>query len=271
MPNSDNLQSQLAKEEAALAATTEQIEAAHRQIEALQARIADTEKQIAATENQIEELADHAAAIEKRIGLLREYMEMVEAAPEVPNAAPAAAKPAARSHPTPPPGAITYPTPPPGAVTYPTPPPGVEIADNNAEPLPSLGDPAPDDEIGDLSFVESFPETSADDTNPPQTARPDSFEDLDEEALTHELLPRTQTFEEELLLVMAFHRKAILPKEVGRIFRRLDYAPKQKATEAAIKAQVEATPHFIEYAKEGRIALTAEGREEAQRLLKQLL
>jgi hypothetical protein len=245
MPDSDNLQSQLAKEEASLAATTEQIEAAHRQIKALQARIADTEKQIASTEDQIEELADHAAAIEKRIGL----------------AAPVAAKPAAPSRPTPPPGAITYPTPPPGVVT----------ADNNTEPLPALGDPEPDDEIGDLAFVESMPGATADDTNPPVTARPDSIEALDEEALTHELLPRTQTFEEELLLVMAFHRKAILPKEVGRIFRRLDYAPKQKATEAAIKAQVEATPHFIEYAKEGRIALTPEGREEAQRLLEQLL
>jgi hypothetical protein len=261
MPDSDNLQSQLAKEEAALAATTEQIEAAHRQIKALEARIADTQSQIAATGRQIEELADHAAAIEKRIGLLREYMEMVETAPEAPNAAPVEPKPAAP----------TRPTPPPGAITYPTPPPGVEIDNNSAEPLPSLGDPEPEEEIGDLSFVESMPGATADDTNPPVTDRPDSFGELDEEALTHELLPRTQTFEEELLLVMAFHRKAILPKEVSRIFRRLDYAPKQKATEAAIKAQVEATPHFIEYAKEGRIALTTEGREEAQRLLKQLL
>lgn len=261
MQDSDNLKSQLAKEEAALAATSEQIEAAHRQIEALHARIADTQNQIAATENQIEELADHAATIEKRIQLLREYMEMVEEAPEAPNAAPAKPKPAAP----------TYPTPPPAAITYPTPPPGVEIANNDAEPLPSLGDPEPEDEIGDLAFVESMPGATADDTNPPVTARPGSIDALDEEALTHELLPRTQTFEEELLLVMAFHRKAILPKEVGRIFRRLDYAPKQKATEAAIKAQVEATPHFIEYAKEGRIALTAEGREEAQRLLEQLL
>ncbi|UCC83580.1 MAG: hypothetical protein JSW46_01200 [Gemmatimonadota bacterium] len=261
MRDSDNLQSQLAKEEAALAATTEEIEAAHRQIKALEARIAETQKQIAATESQIEELADHAATIEKRIELLREYMTMVEEAPEAPSAPRATPKPAAP----------TRPTPPPGAITYPTPPPGVEIANTDAEPLPSLGDPEPEDEIGDLAFVESMPGASADDTNPPVTARPDSFEELDEERLTHELLPRTQTFEEELLLVMAHHRKAIQPKEVSRIFRRLDYAPKQKATEAAIKAQVEATPHFIEYAKEGRIALTAEGREEARRLLEQLL
>jgi hypothetical protein len=251
MQDSDNLQNQLAKEEASLAATTEQIEAAHRQIKALHARIADTQSQIAATESQIEEFADHAATIEKRIELLREYMEMVKTAPEAPNTAPVAPASA--------------------APTYPTPPPAVEAASNNAEPLPSLGDPEPEDEIGDLAFVESMPGATADDTNPPVTARPGSIDALDEEALTHELLPRTQTFEEELLLVMAFHRKAVLPKEVGRIFRRLDYAPKQKATEAAIKAQVEAAPHFIEYAKEGRIALTPEGREEAQRLLEQLL
>ncbi|NIN71672.1 MAG: hypothetical protein GTO46_07025 [Gemmatimonadetes bacterium] len=261
MRDSDTLKSQLATEEASLAETTKQIEAAHRRIEALHARIAETQNQIAATERQIEELADHAATIEKRIELLREYMTMVAEAPEAPNAAPAAPAPAAP----------TRPTPPPGAITYPTPPPGVEIANTDAEPLPSLGDPEPEDEIGDLAFVESMPQASADDTNPPRTDKPDSFEDLDEETLTHELLPRTQTFEEELLLVMAFHRKAILPKDISRVFRRLDYAPKQKATEAAIKAQVEATPHFIEYAKEGRIALTAEGREEAQRLLQQLL
>ncbi len=250
MQDSDNLQSQLAKEEAALAATSEQIAAAHRQIEALHARIADTQSQIAATERHIEELADHAATIEKRIELLREYMSMVDAAGTAPNPAPVA--PAPRSQPAPPP-------------------PAAEVLGNDAEALPSLGEPEPADEIGDLSFVESMPGATADDTNPPVTLKPDSFSDMDEEALTHELLPRTQTFEEELLLVMAFHRKAILPKDVGRIFRRLDYAPKQKATEAAVKAQVEASTHFIEYAKEGRIALTPEGREEAQRLLKQLL
>lgn len=245
-------------EEASLAATTEQIEAAHRQIEALHAQIAETQNQIAATESQIEELADHAATIEKRIELLREYMEMVESAPEAPNSAPVSPAP-------------TRPTPPPGAITYPTPPPGVEVAEEHGDPLPSLGEPEPQDEIGEISFVESMPGAAADDTNPPMTDKPDSFEELDEETLTHELLPRTQTFEEELLLVMAFHRKAILPKDVSRIFRRLDYAPKQKATEAAIKAQVEASTGFIEFAKEGRIALTSEGREEAKRLLDQLL
>lgn len=252
MQDSDNLQSQLAKEETSLAATSEQIEAAHRQIEALHARIADTQSQIAATERQIEELADHAAMIEKRMMLLREYMTMVDEAGEAPS----------------PPPVETAPPAPPAPVN---PAPAPEAVENEAEALPDFEvEPEPEDEIGDLSF-ESMPGATADDTNPPVTARPDSFEDLNDEMLTHELLPRTQTFEEELLLVMAHHRKAIAPKEVGRIFRRLDYAPKQKATEAAIKAQVEATPHFIEYAKEGRIALTAEGREEAQRLLKQLL
>ncbi len=111
-----------------------------------------------------------------------------------------------------------------------------------------------------------MPGATPDDTNPPRTG-PLTMEDLDEETLTHEVLPRTQTFEEELLLVLAFHRKPVQPKDVARIFRRLDYAPKQKATEAIIKAQLEADHHLFEQAKEGRIALTAEGREEAQRLL----
>lgn len=253
MQDSDNLQSQLAKEEASLAGIAEQIETAQRQIEALRAQIAEAQSQIAATERQIGEFTDQAATIEKRMDLLREYMSMVDDAGEAPSPAPVAAAPA----------------PPPAADPAP-PPPAPEPEENEA--LPAFeGEPEVQDEIGDLSFVESLPGAKPDDTNPSVTVKPDSFEELDEETLTHELLPRTQTFEEELLLVMAHHRKAIAPKAVSRIFRRLDYAPKQKATEAAIKAQVEAAPHFIEYAKEGRIALTSEGREEAQRLLKQLL
>jgi hypothetical protein len=259
MQDSDNLQSQLAKEEASLAAIAEQIETAQRQIEALRAQIAEAQSQIAATERQIGELTDHATTIEKRMDLLREYMSMVDQAGEAPSPAPAAAAPPTPADPAPPPNAD------------PAPPPPAPEPDEN-EVLPAFKrEPELQDEIGDLSFVESLPGAKADNTNPPVTVKPDSFEELDEETLTHELLPRTQTFEEELLLVMAHHRKAIAPKEVSRIFRRLDYAPKQKATEAAIKAQVEAVPHFIEYAKEGRIALTAEGREEAHRLLEQLL
>jgi len=251
MRDSGNLQSQLAKEEAALAATEEQIKAAHRQIDALHAQIAATQSQIAATERQIEELADHAATIEKRIELLQEYMSMVEEAGQAPS---------------PPPAAVPEPAP----VNRAPPPPAPEA--NQVEGLPALEpEPEPQDEIGDLSFVESLPGAEPDDTNPPVTVKPGSFDDLDEETLTHELLPRTQTFEEELLLVMAYHRKAVAPKDVGRIFRRLGYAPKQKVTESAIRAQVEAVPHFIEYAKEGRIALTAEGRDEARRLFEQLL
>ena len=248
MRDSDNLESQLAKEEASLAATTKQIEAAHRQIEALNAQIAATQEQIAATERQIGELADHAATIEKRMTLLREYMSMVDEAGEAPGPPPVETAPPA-------------PPAPPAPAEPAAPPPAPDTNQNEVEVLPDFEvEPEPEDEIGDLSF-ETMPGATADDTNPPVTARPDSFEELSEEMLTHELLPRTQTFEEELLLVMAHHRKAVAPKEVGRIFRRLDYAPKQKATEAAIKAQVEATPHFIEYAKEGRIALTAEGRD----------
>jgi hypothetical protein len=98
-----------------------------------------------------------------------------------------------------------------------------------------------------------------------------NFETMDEELLTHELLPRTATFEEELLLLMAYHRKTLKPKDVASRFRRLDYAPKTKPTEDNIRQQVESDHHFFEFAAEGRIALTEEGREEAERLLQALL
>ncbi|UCC71297.1 MAG: hypothetical protein JSV86_12995 [Gemmatimonadota bacterium] len=261
MRDLDNLQTQLAKEEAALGATHEQIEAARQQIEALHAQIAALQSQIAATERQIEELREHAATIEKRMELLREYMSMVDAAQQAP--ASAQTPPAAAPAPTPTPPDVHHTPVPSRAAAQAT---GGEGA---AEILPSFEEEQ-EEEIGDLSFVESLPGAKPDDTNPPLTVKPDSFEALDEETLTHELLPRTHTFEEELLLVLAYHRKAIAPKDVGRVFRRLDYAPKQSATEKNIKALVEADHQFFEHAKEGRIALTAEGREEAQRLLEQL-
>ncbi len=100
---------------------------------------------------------------------------------------------------------------------------------------------------------------------------PITFDNMTEEVLTHELLPRTETFEEELLLVMAFHKKAVKPKDVANKFRRLDYAPKQSATETTIKSQVEADQHLFENVAGGRIALTTDGREEAQRLLDRLV
>ncbi|UCC49650.1 MAG: hypothetical protein JSV41_05675 [Gemmatimonadota bacterium] len=241
MQDLENLRDRLAQEQATLATTHEQIEAAHRQIEALHGQIAAIQQQIATTEQQIAELHRHAEAIEKRIALLREYMTMVESAEEP--ATPAAQSPEAAA-------------------------PARPAAEPLAQALPSLEEAEAADELGDLSFAET-PTTSSGPTVP-ATETPLSLDDLDEEYLTSELLPRTQTFEEELILVMAHHRKAIPPKDVARIFRRLDYAPKVAATEKSVKAQVESDHRFFEYAARGRIALTREGRAEAQRLLEQL-
>ncbi len=246
MRDSDSLQSQLDKDEAALAATHGRIEKGHRLIEGLQAQIAATQGKIEATEHKIEELREHAATIEKRIALLREYMAMVDTADE--SAVP------------------TVDTPPPIPTQAAEPPPTNEGVDDIVPSLEGEGQ----QEIDDLAFVDSLPGATADPTKA-AAAGPTTFETIDEETLTHELLPRTQTFEEELLLVMAYHRKALPPKDVARLFRRLDYAPKQSATETVVKAQVESDHHFFEYAADNRIALTREGREEAQRLLEQLL
>ncbi|KPK79023.1 MAG: hypothetical protein AMS25_14040 [Gemmatimonas sp. SM23_52] len=247
MQDLENLRSRLAQEEATLARTHEQIDAAQRQIERLHGQIEAVQQQIATTEGGIADLQRHAEEIQKRIALLREYMAMVESAPESPlplEPAPPA-EPAAQPHE-----------------------PVAPAADSLGELLPSLDEAAPANELGDLSFVDA--PTSGAGAASSTTETPGSIDDLDEDYLTTELLPRTQTFEEELILVMAFHRKAIAPKEVARVFRRLDYAPKLAATEKNIKAQVESDHHFFEYTSDGRVALTREGRAEAQRLLEQL-
>lgn len=241
MQDLENLRDRLAQEEATLATTHEQIEAARRQIQALQGQIGAIQQQIATSEQQIAELHRHAEAIEKRIALLREYVTMVESAEE-------RAKPATR---------------PPKAVA-----PAAPAAKPLAEALPSLEPAAAPDELGDLSFAEEAMSTSGPAT--PVTEAPVSIDNLSEEYLTSELLPRTQTFEEELILVMAHHRKAIPAKDVARVFRRLDYAPKVAPTEKSVKAHVESDHRFFEYTAGGRIALTREGRAEAQRLLEQL-
>lgn len=247
MEDLENLRNRLAQEEATLAATHEQIEDAQRQIKRLHGQIEAVQQQIATTEQGIADLQRHAEEIEKRIALLREYMTMVESAPEspVPLEPTPPAEPAAQPHE-----------------------PAAPAAESLGDVLPSLDEAEPAGELGDLAFVEA--PTSASGAASSATEAPGSIDDLDEDYLTAELLPRTQTFQEELILVMAFHRKAIAPKEVARVFRRLDYAPKLSATEKNIKAQVEADHHFFEYAGEGRVALTREGRAEAQRLLEQL-
>ncbi len=258
MQDFENIQSQLAQEEAALAATNEQIEAAqqaiadaHAQIEAVQARIQGFEE-------QIDKLREHAESVQKRIQLLREYMEMA----------------ASSRVPTPPPAPAPQRTTPP-----PSPAPQPATPDVSPAPEPATGDSGLDDELlpdlnqpDELGLGDALDLPAATPTAPSATDRSDiTFETMDEEMLTHELLPRTSTFEEELLLLMAYHRKAIKPKEIASRFKRLDYTPKVSTTEKNIRLQVEADHHFFENVADDRIALTDEGREEAQRLLETLL
>jgi hypothetical protein len=232
MRDIDNLQNRMAHEEKTLAATHEQIEAARANIETLRKKISDTQRQIETTEAHITKLQEHTTTIEKRIALLREYMEMVESGGEPP--VPLQSEP---------------------------------VVSEAAADVEALVDDM------DLDFVQPLPTAAPTDTSTStqDLDGPASFETIEEETLTDEVLPRTQTFREELLLVLAYHRKALAAKDVARVFRRLDYAPKLSPTSKNVKTQVETDHHLFEYATGDKIALTREGRTEAQRLLELLL
>jgi hypothetical protein len=232
MRDIDNLQNRMAHEQVTLKATHEQIQAARANIETLRKKISDAQRQIEATEAHIAKLEEHTTTIEKRIALLREYMEMVESGGEPP--IPVQSEPAI-----------------------------VEAAADVDAEMDDM----------DLDFVQPLPTTATTDTSTSTQAvdGPISFETIEEEILTDEVLPRTQTFGEELLLVLAYHRKALAAKDVARVFRRLDYAPKLSPTSKNVKTHVETDDHLFEYATGDKIALTREGRAEAQRLLERLL
>ncbi|MEE9133776.1 MAG: hypothetical protein V3U13_09450 [Gemmatimonadota bacterium] len=237
MRDLENLRSRLAREETTLSAAHEQIEMGRRKIEALRQQIEDVKRQIEGAERQIEKLQDHSGTVEKRMALLREYIEMVEAGEEVIPSADATQ-------------------------------PEVRAEEPQSAALPTLDAGEEEEEI-DLEFVR--PLSTHEETDPvPVDAEPISFENLDEELLTHEILPRTQTFGEELLLVLANHRRAVAPKDIGRIFRRLTYAPKLSPTAKNVRSEVETDQHIFEYAGGDKVALTREGRQEAQQLLRQL-
>lgn len=236
MRDLENLLSRLAREEATLSATHDQIDAGHRKIEAFQQQIEDVKRQIEETEAHTKKLEGHTKTVEKRMALLREYVEMVEAG-EDPLEPIAAAEP--------------------------------DVAANDA---PGVDLPAIDDEeeeIVDLNFVQ--PMTGpAEASSTTAALGPISFDDLDMELLSYETLPHTQTFGEELLLVLAYHRKAVAPKDIARVFRRLDYAPKLSPTAKNVRAQIETDAHLFESAAGEKISLTREGRAEAQQLLQRL-
>ncbi|UCF18920.1 MAG: hypothetical protein JSU87_13455 [Gemmatimonadota bacterium] len=244
MQDLGTLKKQLAQEEAALAATLQQIERIQSRVDSLRAEIETTQSRIEAAEQQIEEFKRDTQAAEKRISLLREYMAMVERAPPPPPDIIAPGRPALDSQR------------PDAAKKTP------------AAPLPR-GAPE-DDTIGDLTFVKPLGPATPERVKPRQTEA-STFDGLEDEILTYELLPRTQTFVEELLLVLAHHKKAVALKDIGRIFRRLDYAPKVAATEKIIRQHLESAGHLFEYMSEGRVTLSREGREEAGRLLEELL
>ncbi|MGD8699846.1 MAG: hypothetical protein PVJ43_11175 [Gemmatimonadales bacterium] len=256
----DSLQKQLAREEDLLSSTEGKIDSARQKIESLRRQIETSKNEIKSTEELIDKLRANGETIKKRKDLLLQYIELAKAGDDaVAERAEAGPDPTQTSE---------------AAVD----PPEEEAAEPEGQ-LPAAADEAipgdlpylevdDDQDLDDLPFVEP-PGSNADTDDGPQ-APSVSLEDVDEITFTHEVLPHTETFGEELLLVLAHHRKATAPKSVVRIFRRLDYAPKQPATEENVTAQVELNPHHYQYATGGRIALTREGRKEAQRLLAEL-
>lgn len=242
MPHPDNVQKQLAHEEAELAQTRQEILSTKE-------RIQQAERQVVELRERLSSLTEREAAVEKRVDLLRQYIEIAPPVPE---------------------SESDTGTGPDDEDT------GYAVSEaTSREP----GQHQPDTEATDLGtgLLKGLDNMVAGSTvpapqrvpAPPQSPveSPGSFEELDDESLSMELLPRTQTFEEELLIVLAYHRKAVEPKEVARLFRRLDHAPKIKPTESNVKAQISSTPHLYEQTSEGRFGLSQEGREEAQRLL----
>ncbi len=256
MRDLENLQKRLAEEESTLATTHEQIAAAQGQIAALHQQIEATQHQIAATQSQIQTLQERTQTIDKRISLLREYIAMVEAGeePVEPLVEPVANDELAEADAE-------------AAEEVDAEEPAEVEAALEEEPETEMI--AEDVDATDLGDIELTPPVSAFSAKGAKTRRePLTFENIDEDTLAHEVLPRAQTFVEELLLLMAYHRKAIKPKDINRAFRRLDHTSKFTASEKAITSQV--AQEFLEWVADGRIALTREGRDEAQRLLDQL-
>lgn len=267
MKELESLQRQLAREDELLSATEGRIDSARQKIDTLERQIETARREIEATERLIDQLRGNSETIKKRRGLLLQYIELAKAGNDT---FPAHSKEGTSDPRTPDAPLVTRKQERAAAVeSHTSPDEDVPVGGD----LPFVEDDEETDledleNLEDLTFVESLDgEAGLDDDSETGAA---SFEDLDEIAFTHEILPHTETFAEELLLVLAYHRKAAAPKSVVRIFRRLDYAPKQPATEENVSALVELNPHLYQYAAGGRIALTREGRSEALRLLEDL-
>jgi hypothetical protein len=247
MHNDDSVEKQLARDQALLADTRREIAATREAIEAAR-------RQTEVLGEQVTRLEEREATIEQRIALLRQYIEMAPPIEGSKHEEPAAVVESVDEE-----EAAGYPI-------HENPEP--EEREEPGEGLLDL------DETLLSSVVVGAAPAAGQLTGPPARgtrAPPDSFDDLDDESLSMELLPRTQTFEEEMLLILAHHRKAVEPKDIARLFRRLDHTPKIKPTEDNIKVQISSSPHFYEQTGEGRVALSHEGREEALRLLMSLV
>lgn len=306
MQDPKNLRQQMDAEEASLQAIQEEIQAARGRIAEAHRQIEAAKRAIEETEREIEQLAERSRAVEKRKALLEQYMELLEeeaaVAPESPVEDSGQPTPRASRDPAPDdrtaPGEADRPAPDSlpedhlipaengdGATQIAAgeaadPAAGHEqtaeglgdldetLLDNDAV-LPDTDGALLDTDLGDLPAAQvSGPQPSDGEAAVGQDDSSVDFENLDEVQLSTEILPRTQTFEEELLLLMAYHRKALRVRDVIRTFRRLDYTPKINV-DKAIRAHVEGSPQFFEHVAEGRYVLTHDGRSEAERLLRQ--
>lgn len=259
MKELESLQKQLAREDDLISETEGRIDSAREKIESLRQQIETTKREIQAAEQLIDELHANSETIKKRKALLLQYIELARSGNDTVPPDPKDASNSAQPSATAPPAAKQE-----KAETDQSAP--LAGTPPNTDQLPLEADEDPD--LDDLPYLEPLDEAAGDgDDEPTGTV---SLDEIDEIAFTHEILPHTETFAEELLLVLAYHRKATAPKSVVRIFRRLDYAPKQAATEENVTALIELNPHHYQYAAGGRIALTREGRNEAHRLLEEL-
>ena len=231
MHDMQELRTRLAREEAALAKTLQQVAAAERTIEELQVR---------------------SEALKKRVHLLREYIEMVEGGVE--GGAQSADLPDVL------PVELALPEAQPLELALPEAQP-LELALPEAQPVRAAQAPPGLDDWLSLSRQASEP----------LVAEALSFEaGINERQLADEILPRAVSFEDGLLLLLAHCRKPLTPKDIIRACRRLEYAPAARAMPNWVEAQLEQRPTFFASAGHSGFVLTKEGRQEAQRILNQL-
>lgn len=209
-----------------------------REQRALRSRLAE----IKAARQRIDAAERESAALRKRIALLRQYLQLAEAgeALELPEAATELPEPAPGPEAGPEEPILDAPIAPPSE-TAPEMPPEAEPGDGAV--------PAAAESAGHQGRL--------------------ILDDLDEKRLSEQLLPRTGSLEEALLLLLGYRGRAMKPATILKEFRRLDYLP--EGTDASVDTELELKPQFFEPRAGGGYALTEEGLDEAHRLLARLL